>query len=139
MRYGESFIPDTYVSDGRQKVDLYRRLAALESLREVEELIAEVRDRFGPLPDPVTHLFNLARLRLRARDWHVQDVQHGDQTLVVRFDREGAPKGNALARWGKVFDRRISFSAVGDLEVRIETRGLTPERLIGMLDQAMTI
>jgi hypothetical protein len=36
-----------------------------------------------------------------------------------------------------VFDRRISFSAVGDLEARIETRGLTPERLIGMLDQAM--
>jgi transcription-repair coupling factor (superfamily II helicase) len=137
LHYGDAFIPDTYVADGRQKVELYRRLAAAESLQEVEELAAEARERFGPLPPPVAHLFGLARLRLRARESHVQDVQHSDHTLVVRFDREGAPKGNALARWGKVFDRRISFSAVGDLEVRIETRGLTPEHLIGMLDQAL--
>jgi transcription-repair coupling factor (superfamily II helicase) len=137
LHSGDSFIPDTYVSDGRQKVELYRRLAATESLQELDDLAAEVRDRFGPLPPAVTHLFSLSRLRLHARELHIQDVQHGDQTLVVRFDSEGAPRGNALARWGKVFDRRISFSAVGDLEVRIETRGLTPERLIGMLDQAM--
>ncbi len=137
LLYGDAFIPDTYVSDGRQKVEVYRRLAASESLREVEDLAAEVRDRFGPLPPPVGHLLSLARLRLRARESHVLDVQHSDRVLVVRFDREGAPRGNALARWGKVFDRRISFSAVGDLEVRIETRGLTPERLIGMLDQAL--
>ena len=138
LLYGDAFIPDTYVSDGRQKVEVYRRLAASESLQEMEDLTAEVRDRFGPLPPPVGHLFSLARLRLRARESHVQDVQHSDHTLVVRFDREGAPRGNALARWGKVFDRRISFSAVGDLEVRIETRGLAPERLIGMLDQALS-
>ena len=125
------------MSDGRQKVELYRRLAATESLQELDALTAEVRDRFGPLPPAVARLFSLSRLRLHARESHIQDVQHGDHTLVVRFDREGAPRGNALARWGKVFDRRISFSAVGDLEVRIETRGLTPERLIGMLDQAM--
>jgi transcription-repair coupling factor (superfamily II helicase) len=137
LHYGDSFIPDTYISDGRQKVELYRRLAASESLQDVDDLTAEVRDRFGPLPPPVAHLFSLTRLRLRARDLRVQDVQHSDHTLVVRFDRDGAPRGNALARWGKVFDRRISFSAVGDLEVRIETRGLTPERLIGMLDQVL--
>ncbi len=137
LHYGDSFIPDTYVSDGRQKVELYRRLAAVETLQEVEDLTAEVRERFGPLPPPVAQLFSLYRLRLRARESHVQDVQHSAHTLMVRFDRDGAPRGNALARWGKVFDRRISFSAVGDLEARIETRGLTPERLIGMLDQAM--
>jgi transcription-repair coupling factor (superfamily II helicase) len=137
LHSGDSYIPDTYVSDGRQKVELYRRLAATESLQELDDLTAEVRDRFGPLPPAVTRLFSLSRLRLHARESHIQDVQHSDHTLVVRFDRDGAPRGNALARWGKVFDRRISFSAVGDLEVRIETRGLTPERLIGMLDQAM--
>lgn len=136
LHYGDTFIPDNYVTDGRQKVEIYRHLAAAEEMSEVEELTAEVRDRFGPLPPPVVHLFSLARLRLRARESHVQDVQHSDHTLVVRFDREGAPRGNALAHWGKIFDRRISFSAVGDLEMRIETRGLTPERLIGMLNQA---
>jgi transcription-repair coupling factor (superfamily II helicase) len=137
LQYGDSFIPDTYVSDGRQKVELYRRLAASESLQDIDDLTAEVRDRFGPLSPPVAHLFSLARLRLRARDLHIQDVHHSDHALVVRFDRDGAPRGNALASWGKVFDRRVSFSAVGDLEVRVETRGLTPERLIVMLDRAM--
>jgi transcription-repair coupling factor (superfamily II helicase) len=137
LHYGDSFIPDAYVSDGRQKVELYRRLAATLSLQEVEDLLVEVRDRFGPPPPPVAHLFSLSRLRLRAQESHVQEVQHSAHTLVVRFDREQAPRGNALARWGKVFDRRVSFSAVGDLEVRIETHGLSPERLIGMLDQAM--
>ena len=137
LHYGDSFIPDTYVTDGRQKVEIYRRLAAVETLPEVESLTAEMRDRFGPLPPPVAHLFELARMRLKARESHVQGVQHSDHTLVVRFDREGAPRGSALAHWGKVFDRRIRFSAVGDLEMRIETRGLTPEQLVGMLNQAL--
>ncbi len=137
LHYGEAFIPDTYIADGSQKVEVYRRLAASETLAETDELAAELRDRFGPPPPPVGHLLDLIKLRLRARELNIQDVQHSDHILVLRFGKEGSPRGSALARWGKVFDRRISFSAVGDLEVRIETNGLTPDRLIGMLNQAL--
>ena len=60
------FIPDSYIRNGKQKVDIYRRLTLAGSLEEVTELAEEVRDRFGTMPTPVIHLFDLAAIRARA-------------------------------------------------------------------------
>lgn len=135
--HAESYLPDSYVGDARQKVEIYRRLVLANDLKEAEDLEAEVRDRFGPLPDPALQLFTLVRLQIRARELQISRVQHTDHTLVVRFDDGVVPEGAELTRWSAVFARRVSFSAVGGLEVRVETRGLEPHRLIGMLSQVL--
>jgi len=133
----DSYIPENYIRDARQKVELYRRLALVEDVKTLEDLREEVRDRFGPLPEPVSYLFKLAGLRLRARELQIGDVQHTDRSLVVRFGDGAGPRGPEFARWSKVFGRRLSFSAVRGLEVHIDIRGLSPLQLVGMLDQVM--
>lgn len=133
----DSYIPDSYIRDPRQKVELYRRLAQVETSPELEELENEVRDRFGRLPEPAEYLFKLAGLRVRARELEIREVQQSGSLLMVRFaDGRGlSPEG--LAGWSRVFGRRLTFSAVQGLEVRIETRGLTPRQLVGMLHQVL--
>ena len=59
-----AYLPDEYIPSPDAKLDVYRRLSALSGPEAIEELRAEVRDRFGPLPAPAEAFFATATLRL---------------------------------------------------------------------------
>ncbi len=80
-----AFLPDEYVSDRRQKIDLYRRLTRLERFEQIEELRAEIEDRFGPLPEPAQRLMRLSQLKLEAALWQVTAVYLQDKYLTFKF------------------------------------------------------
>jgi transcription-repair coupling factor (superfamily II helicase) len=83
---GEAYLPRGYVPDMRAKVDLYRRLARLTSEAAVDDFANELADRFGPLPDPVAHLLELARLRIWAHAWGVQEIRLEDRYAVLAYN-----------------------------------------------------
>src|SRR5258705_5909319 len=78
-----AFIPDEYITDPDEKLDAYRRLAAVTVSGELEEIRAEFRDRFGPLPSEAEHLFELKRLRLTGRDVGATRLRVGKDRLEV--------------------------------------------------------
>src|SRR5690606_26555519 len=59
----DAFVPDSYVPDSRQKVDLYKRVMAITSPEDAQELEEEIRDRFGRLPEAVSNLLMVARIK----------------------------------------------------------------------------
>lgn len=60
----DAYLPADYIPYERAKVDFHRRLAQARELSEVEEIAAELNDRFGPPPDPVRNLLALTRARI---------------------------------------------------------------------------
>ncbi|HEY3393701.1 MAG TPA: transcription-repair coupling factor, partial [Lacipirellulaceae bacterium] len=82
---GEAYLPRGYVPDMRAKVDLYRRLARLTSELAVDDFATELVDRFGPLPEPVLHLLELARLRIWAHAWGVQEIRIEDRYALLAY------------------------------------------------------
>jgi transcription-repair coupling factor (superfamily II helicase) len=60
----DAYVPSAYVPSEAQKIDLHRRLALAESEDELRELRAAAEDRYGPLPDPVEHLFAIQEAKL---------------------------------------------------------------------------
>ena len=69
----------------RAKIDLYRRLARLTTEAAVDDFASELADRFGPLPDVVAHLLELARLRIWAHGWGVQEIRLEDRYAVLAY------------------------------------------------------
>jgi transcription-repair coupling factor (superfamily II helicase) len=59
----EILIPETYVASTTERLQLYSRLDSIRDEDQLEEFVAEVRDRFGPIPSSVEELFNSVRLR----------------------------------------------------------------------------
>jgi len=59
-----AFLPDDYVGDASQKLHLYRRLSRARSREELDTLGEEIRDRYGPMPDPVRTLIQQSTLRV---------------------------------------------------------------------------
>src|SRR6185312_12437213 len=61
----DAYVPTDYIPGEAQKIDLHRRLALAESEDELRELRAAAEDRFGPVPEPVEHLFEIQEAKLK--------------------------------------------------------------------------
>ncbi len=81
----DAHLPDDYVPDVAQKLELYRRLARARSAGDVAAFRQEVTDRFGPLPPSVSRLVEVAELRLAAEAAGVSSISREEGRLVVRF------------------------------------------------------
>ena len=81
-----AYLPDDYVPDEHEKLNLYRRLAETRDLAGLDDLVLEVLDRFGQLPPPAIALFELRRLRVlgAASDVESLRVFHDVAELTLR-------------------------------------------------------
>src|SRR5215213_5830973 len=78
-------IPEDYVADLAVRLSLYRRLADLETDDEIDNFAAEMRDRFGVLPDEVRYLFKVAAIKAYCRRANVEKVDAGPKGAVITF------------------------------------------------------
>ena len=81
----DAHLPDDYVPDEAQKLELYRRLARARSIGDLAAFRQEVTDRYGPMPAPVLRLVEVAELRLSAESAGVASLAREEGWLVVRF------------------------------------------------------
>ena len=102
---GEAWLPRDFLSDFRAKVDVYRRLSRTMEDRQVDDLAAELVDRFGPLPTEVKRLLELARLRIAATAYGIDAIVrregmvmigHHDQTAIAALKASGRPGAESL-------------------------------------------
>src|SRR5690606_32983493 len=82
-------IDEAYVPDTNQRLGIYRQVAQARSEDELERIVAEVRDRYGPLPPSMHQLAAFARLRVAADRLKLDAVDREGQAVVFRF-RDGA-------------------------------------------------
>jgi len=78
-------IPEDYVSDLPVRLSLYRRLADLDNEEDIDSFAAEMRDRFGALPDEVRYLFKVAAIKSYCRRANIEKVDAGPKGAVISF------------------------------------------------------
>jgi transcription-repair coupling factor (superfamily II helicase) len=81
----EGYIPDAYIEDERQKIEVYKRIAACLHQEEVEALASDVRDRFGPIPDIVRSLFKLSELKAAGRKAGARSLIQQGEYIAIEF------------------------------------------------------
>ncbi len=91
-----AFVPEEYITDRDEKLDVYRRLAAIGEGAALDALATELRDRFGALPAEVEQLLALKRLRLLGRDAGANRMRVRRERLELEFN-EPLARSQALA------------------------------------------
>jgi transcription-repair coupling factor (superfamily II helicase) len=81
----DAYLPDDYVPEEPQKLELYRRLGRVVSDLGLDEIRRELLDRFGPLPPPVERLLEVSQLRYRAEEAGLTSVGIEEGSLLLRF------------------------------------------------------
>ena len=78
-------IDETYVPDMNQRLMLYRKVAAARKEAEIDRVLEEAVDRYGPLPDSVLNLADYGRIRVMADRLGVESVDREGRTVVIKF------------------------------------------------------
>jgi transcription-repair coupling factor (superfamily II helicase) len=81
------YIPDTYVPEAMEKMELYKRIASVTEYEQLEALEREVADRFGPLPEDVRSLFAIAEIRILCRRLFISSLKERNGQATVEFSK----------------------------------------------------
>jgi transcription-repair coupling factor (superfamily II helicase) len=93
---GSAYLPDDYIADSGAKLEAYRRFARVRSEADAEQLRADLRDRYGPIPRPVEGLFTAVRVRLAAEAAGVPEVRAEDRRVTLKWSG-GMPDRRAVS------------------------------------------
>ena len=78
-------VDEVYIPDMNQRLTVYRRMAAVRTEPELDRLMDEIRDRYGPPPDSVLNLAEYAAIRLMADRIRVESLDRDGQSVVLKF------------------------------------------------------
>lgn len=95
---GQAMIPEDYVEEGQERIDFYRRLNRARELSGIDDIAAEMQDRFGPLPPPAAKLLDVARLRLTAAFLGCQRVVWRGNDLILTWPEDREPSRQKLEK-----------------------------------------
>ena len=107
-----AFIPSSYVPPGRPKIEVYRRLSSLETAESLRDFEAELRDRFGPLPDEAVRLLLRQEVKILARMWKVNRIHLEEGYLYLTYDEKrymNLLKGRLKTRLRIIDNRQAVF------------------------------
>ncbi|MGH9159819.1 MAG: transcription-repair coupling factor, partial [Vicinamibacteraceae bacterium] len=96
-------IDEGYVEDMNQRLSVYRRIASSRSLDELQRVLGDVRDRYGPPPASLLQLAACARLRIAADRLRVESIDREARTIVLKFRADAPIEPGRLVR---LMDRR---------------------------------
>ena len=82
----DAYIPETYIVNEYQKLDIYKRIAAIESREESEEMRGELMDRFGEIPRCVENLLRISLIRMGAHALYVTEVKGKKDGITFTMD-----------------------------------------------------
>ncbi|WP_164670626.1 transcription-repair coupling factor [Virgibacillus doumboii] len=128
----DAYIPETYISDEKQKIDMYKQFQSIESTDDMGDLRDELIDRFGDYPEEVENLFVVSSLKKHAKEQRVESIHEKNKKteMLVDEDRSQQIDGSKLFELANQFGRDIQLGTEGNkLKVVFKwTRDTLPQR-----------
>ena len=81
----DAYIPDRYIRDNQQKIEMYKKIRAATDLDDVMDIEDEMMDRYGTLPETVSNLLLAARMRVIARKLQIKQLVLAENRLQMRL------------------------------------------------------
>jgi len=81
-----SYIPDTYIENSAQKIEIYQNIALCRDEEGIANVIDEIIDRYGPMPKEVENLIEIARIKNQARQTGVIKILQKQENIVFYYE-----------------------------------------------------
>ncbi|MBC2296816.1 transcription-repair coupling factor [Listeria welshimeri] len=111
----DAYIPEYYITDGRQKIEMYKRFRNIESLNDLEDLQSDMIDRFGEYPEEVEYLFTMTELKVHALEVGIESVKQEQNKITMLFSESGTAgiRGDVVMQIIGEFGRMVGVGMEG--------------------------
>ncbi len=109
----DAYIPESYIVNEVQKLDIYKRIAGIEDEKERDDMRDELLDRFGEIPKSADNLLRIALIRTAAHQLFLTDVKGRNERITLTFKPDAAINPAGIPGLLKDFGQDLSFTAYG--------------------------
>ncbi len=123
----DAYIPDLYITDGRLKIEMYKRFRGIETIEDIQDLQEEMVDRFGEYPEEVAYLFLISEMKIYARQSNIESISQlkQDVTILLSEQRSQVIDGTKLFQLGNEYGRMVGLGMDdGKIKIVVHTKGL---------------
>lgn len=121
-----SYIPDSYIEDSSQKIEIYQNIALCRNEQDIQNVIDEIIDRFGNMPEELENLLDIARIKYLAKAQNIVKIASRKTTVVFTYNSNNDFNLD-ISQLVKKYGNRIKFSAGIKPMLTLET-GTTNEK-----------
>lgn len=104
-----SYIPDNFIKDSGQKIEIYQNIALCRTEEDIQNVIDEIIDRYGRMPDELENLIEIVRIKELARNANIVKIAQRMENIVFYFENNNYPE-NMIDTLIKKYGNRIRFS-----------------------------
>ncbi len=120
----DAFISDRYITDSKQKIEIYKKIIAIETLEDAKEIENEVEDRFGAPPLAFRNLLTVARLKIISKELGIACIKQGDKTVLIKFFPGVEVSRAVISRFVRPYLGKLHISFNGPQELKVWVRDL---------------
>jgi transcription-repair coupling factor (superfamily II helicase) len=126
-------VPEDYLPQVNLRLNLYKRLASVEDLKEIDRIREEIVDRFGPVPDPIENLLRYGALKYLATKLRLRSIDRTERRVVFKFRPETPVDWARVTPLLKKYWGSLSPEGVMSLALRGTTERALLDETIGVL------
>lgn len=104
-----SYIPDEYIENSSQKIEVYQNIALARTEEDIQNVIDEIIDRYGAMPEEVNNLLEIARIKELAKKAYVTKISERREAVIFSFDANNFNM-NIVDKLIKKYRNEIKFS-----------------------------
>lgn len=133
----DAYLPSEYIYDSMQKIEIYKKVASVQTIEEAEDLHEELVDRFGDVPDAVRNLLLVARLKVYGKEYGIEMITQKNEEIHLQMEpgQNSRINGQKLFALGNRFEGRVRFIAGSRIHVVVQCRGLSESEGMDLLEK----
>ena len=109
----DAFIPNEYIMNEYQKLDIYKRIASCVNSQECDDMYDEMKDRFGNVPKSAENLLRISRIRLKAHKLYVVEMKGKNGEIRIAMHNDAKIKVENIPIFLQRHKKELSFQAAG--------------------------
>ena len=104
-----SYIPDDFIKDSSQKIEIYQNIALCRTEEDIQNVIDEIIDRYGKMPDELENLIEIVRIKELSRKVSIAKIAQRMENVVFYFENNNYPE-DLINKLIQKYGNRIRFS-----------------------------
>lgn len=116
-----ALIPDAYISDIRIRLSYYKALSEISSQDDLDRIEDELKDQFGPIPEPVINLMGLMMIRRQCKELGVRDISAGIKNISLIFTERTRLKPETAIQLAMRENKKYSITPDHRLNIRMNS------------------
>lgn len=109
----DAFIPNEYIMNEYQKLDIYKRIASCGNSQECDDMYDEMKDRFGNVPKSADNLLRISRIRLKAHKLYVSELKGKNGEIRIIMHKDAKIKVENIPMFLQRHKKELEFQAAG--------------------------